>query len=119
MTILSHLKDILKVKLLHRKHEAGYVKSWAVLHVGRELGGVECGGHQDNFKIRTFGQYLLDDNEEDVCQGVSLVDLVDDDVGEGPELGVGLEPGHEDPGGAVEDAASGGPRRFAVQPNLI
>ena len=88
MTILSHFKCILQVKLLHWEHISRHMKSWAVVHECRELRCVECGGHQDYLKVRSFVHYLLENNKEDVSEDVSLVDLIKDDVGEGLALGV-------------------------------
>ena len=72
----------------------------AVPEVGREQCAVEGGGHEDDPQVGSPGQEVLDGDEEEVLVAAPLVDLVDEDVGDAAEVGVGRQAAEEDARGA-------------------
>ena len=81
------------------------MKSLTVTHVGGELGGVQCGGHQAELEVRPERKNVPDENQQEISDDVPFVNLVDDDVSELLEILIRLEFLEENPSGAVEDAA--------------
>ena len=78
--MVGHLKQVLEVMLLDGEGAPLGGQDLTPFEVAREDVGLHSRRHEDHLELRTQRQQLAEEQDEQVCLRVALMDLIDDDV---------------------------------------
>lgn len=107
--VLAQLgQDVLQVVLLDRVHEARHLDDRAATKVAGEALVITCGTHEHQPQGWVEPLQALEQNQQEVCIHVPLVDLIHDDMAHALQAGVALQLPQQDAHGAEEQGPATG-----------